>query len=68
MDAEVEMWGPPEFDRYTFIYHFANDNRSFDGMEHLASTQIIHGDNLGIPASSSGFSRIRRTSSFTSGM
>ena len=49
VDAEVEMWGPPEFDRYTFIYHFANDNRSFDGMEHLESTQIIHGGNLGDP-------------------
>jgi len=47
--AEVEMWGPPEFDRYTFIYHFANDNRSFDGMEHLESTQIINGGNLGDP-------------------
>ena len=49
VDAEVEMWGPPDFDRYTFLYHFASDNRSFDGMEHLASTQIINGGNLGDP-------------------
>ena len=47
IDAEVAMWGPPEFDRYTFLYHFASDNRSFDGMEHLTSTQIINGGNLG---------------------
>ena len=39
--AEVAMWGPPEFDSYTFLIHFANDGRSGDGMEHLTSTQII---------------------------
>ena len=49
VDAEVEMWGPPDFDRYTFLYHFAADNKSFDGMEHLVSTQIINGGNLGDP-------------------
>ena len=49
VDAQVEMWGPPDFDRYTFIYHFAADNKSFDGMEHLVSTQIINGGNLGDP-------------------
>ncbi len=49
VDAEVEMWGPPDFDRYTFLYHFASDNKSFDGMEHLVSTQIINGGNLGDP-------------------
>jgi predicted metalloprotease with PDZ domain len=49
VDAEVAMWGTPEFDRYTFIYHFADDNRSFDGMEHLTSTQIIIGGNLSDP-------------------
>jgi predicted metalloprotease with PDZ domain len=35
------MWGPPEFDSYTFLIHFANDGHSSDGMEHLTSTQII---------------------------
>ena len=39
--AEVAMWGPPEFDSYTFLFHFANDGHSSDGMEHLASTQIV---------------------------
>jgi predicted metalloprotease with PDZ domain len=42
VEAEVAMWGPPDFDRYTFLYHFANDGRSGDGMEHLVSTQIIY--------------------------
>ena len=49
VEAEVEMWGPPDFDRYTFLYHFASDNKSFDGMEHLVSTQIINGGSLGDP-------------------
>src|SRR5689334_11973148 len=39
--AETAMWGPPEFDSYTFLIHFANDGHSNDGMEHLTSTQII---------------------------
>jgi len=39
--AETAMWGPPEFDSYTFLVHFANDGHSGDGMEHLTSTQII---------------------------
>lgn len=39
--AEVAMWGPPEFQEYTFLLHFAADDRSGDGMEHLTSTQII---------------------------
>jgi predicted metalloprotease with PDZ domain len=39
--AQVAMWGPPEFEEYTFLIHFAADDRSGDGMEHLNSTQII---------------------------
>lgn len=39
--AETAMWGPPEFDSYTFLIHFAADDHSGDGMEHLTSTQII---------------------------
>ncbi len=39
--AEVAMWGPPEFQEYTFLMHFAADDHSGDGMEHLTSTQII---------------------------
>jgi predicted metalloprotease with PDZ domain len=39
--VETRMWGIPEFDNYTFMVHFAADDRSGDGMEHLNSTQII---------------------------
>jgi predicted metalloprotease with PDZ domain len=39
--AETAMWGPPEFESYTFLVHFAADGHSSDGMEHLTSTQII---------------------------
>jgi predicted metalloprotease with PDZ domain len=39
--AQTSMWGAPDFDSYTFIIHFAADDRSEDGMEHLTSTQII---------------------------
>ena len=35
------MWGPPEFHEYTFLIHYAADDHSGDGMEHLTSTQII---------------------------
>src|SRR2546426_7788754 len=45
--AETAMWGPPEFDSYTFLLHFANDGHSSDGMEHLTSTQVIMPGALG---------------------
>ena len=45
--AQVAMWGPPEFDSYTFLFHFAADDQSGDGMEHLNSTQIIEPGALG---------------------
>jgi predicted metalloprotease with PDZ domain len=45
--AEIAMWGPPEFDSYTFLLHFAADDISGDGMEHLTSTQIIEPGALG---------------------
>ena len=44
--AETAMWGPPEFDSYTFLIHFAADGHSGDGMEHLTSTQIIQAGTL----------------------
>src|SRR6185369_13866089 len=47
--TETAMWGPPEFDSYTFMIHFANDGHSSDGMEHLASTQVIEPGALGDP-------------------
>lgn len=45
--AEIAMWGPPEFETYTFLFHFAADDHSGDGMEHLNSTQIIEPGALG---------------------
>jgi predicted metalloprotease with PDZ domain len=50
VSAEVAMWGTPEFDRYTFMIHFAADDRSYDGMEHLTSTQIIRGGAMTDPS------------------
>lgn len=47
--AETAMWGAPEFDSYTFLIHFAADDRSGDGMEHLTSTQIIQPGALADP-------------------
>jgi len=47
--AETAMWGQPEFDSYTFLLHFAADDRSSDGMEHLTSTQIIEPGALAEP-------------------
>jgi predicted metalloprotease with PDZ domain len=47
--AEVAMWGPPEFEEYTFLIHFAADDHSGDGMEHLTSTQIIQPGALSEP-------------------
>jgi predicted metalloprotease with PDZ domain len=47
--AEVAMWGAPEFEEYTFLIHFAADDRSGDGMEHLTSTQIIQPGALADP-------------------
>lgn len=45
--AETAMWGPPDFDSYTFLIHFAADDTSGDGMEHLTSTQVIEPGALG---------------------
>ncbi len=39
--SEMAMMPAPEFDHYTFIFHFDPDISSGDGMEHLNSTQII---------------------------
>ncbi len=45
--AETAMWGSPEFESYTFLIHFAADDHSGDGMEHLTSTQVIEPGSLG---------------------
>jgi len=47
--AEVAMWGAPEFQEYTFLIHYAADDHSGDGMEHLTSTQIIQPGALSDP-------------------
>jgi predicted metalloprotease with PDZ domain len=47
--AQVAMWGAPEFEEYTFLFHFAADDHSGDGMEHLTSTQIIEPGTLAEP-------------------
>ena len=39
--AEMEMMPAPDFQSYTFIFHFAPDISSGDGMEHLNSTEIM---------------------------
>jgi predicted metalloprotease with PDZ domain len=39
--AEMSMMPEPDFDHYTFLFHFAPDIAAGDGMEHLNSTQII---------------------------
>ena len=39
--AEVATMGAPEFEQYTFLFHFDPNAPRGDGMEHLNSTQII---------------------------
>ena len=39
--AEMALMPAPDFECYTFIFHFAPDISMGDGMEHLNSTQII---------------------------
>ena len=39
--VEMALMPAPDFERYTFIFHFAHDISVGDGMEHLNSTQII---------------------------
>ncbi len=48
--AEVELMGMPEFDQYTFLFHFDPKARRGDGMEHLNSTQIVETGLLADPA------------------
>jgi predicted metalloprotease with PDZ domain len=39
--AEMAMMPAPDFQAYTFIFHFAPDISAGDGMEHLNSTEIM---------------------------
>ncbi len=39
--SEMAMMPDPDFEHYTFIFHFAPDITAGDGMEHLNSTQVV---------------------------
>jgi predicted metalloprotease with PDZ domain len=41
VSAEMEIMPAPDFQAYTFIFHFAPDISAGDGMEHLNSTEIM---------------------------
>ena len=41
VQSETAMMPAPDYDHYTFIFHFDPSIRMGDGMEHLNSTQII---------------------------
>jgi predicted metalloprotease with PDZ domain len=41
VQSEMAMMPGPDFEHYTFIFHFDPDIEAGDGMEHLNSTQII---------------------------
>lgn len=59
--AQTAMMGAPEFDSYTFLFHFAPQNETGgDGMEHLTLTQIILTDTL---ASEDGYNGALGTAS-----
>ncbi len=45
--AEVAMMPAPDYEQYTFLFHFDPTARRGDGMEHLNSTQIIETAALG---------------------
>jgi predicted metalloprotease with PDZ domain len=45
--TEFEVMGPPDFNQYTFLFHFNPYALHGDGMEHLNSTQIVITGNLG---------------------
>lgn len=61
VEAQTAMMGTPDFDSYTFMFHFAPKNETGgDGMEHLSSTQIIETDTL---ASKGGYSGAIETAS-----
>ncbi|HJQ33950.1 MAG TPA: hypothetical protein VJ866_17345 [Pyrinomonadaceae bacterium] len=39
--AETAMMPAPDYEQYTFLFHFDPTSRRGDGMEHLNSTQIV---------------------------
>ncbi|HEX7315470.1 MAG TPA: hypothetical protein VF297_16230 [Pyrinomonadaceae bacterium] len=46
--AETAQMPEPDYDQYTFIFHFDPTARRGDGMEHLNSTQIVETSALGV--------------------
>ena len=45
--AQVSMMPAPDYEQYTFLFHFDPTARRGDGMEHLNSTQVIETAALG---------------------
>ena len=45
--AETNLMGTPDYEGYLFMMHFDPTSQRGDGMEHLASTQIINRQALG---------------------
>jgi predicted metalloprotease with PDZ domain len=45
--AEVALMPEPDYEQYTFLFHFDPTARRGDGMEHLNSTQIVETSALG---------------------
>ena len=45
--AEVGLMPEPDYEQYTFLFHFDPAARRGDGMEHLNSTQIVETSALG---------------------
>ncbi|MFL6255677.1 MAG: M61 family metallopeptidase [Pyrinomonadaceae bacterium] len=45
--AETSMMPAPDYEQYTFLFHFDPTARRGDGMEHLNSTQIVETAALG---------------------
>ncbi len=61
VQAQTAMMPAPDYESYTFIFHFAPRNESGgDGMEHLNSTQIIETETL---ASKAGYEGALSTAS-----
>jgi predicted metalloprotease with PDZ domain len=52
--AEVALMPAPDYEQYTFLFHFDPAARRGDGMEHLNSTQIVENGALSNPETFEG--------------
>jgi predicted metalloprotease with PDZ domain len=52
--AETAMMPEPDYEQYTFLFHFDPTTRRGDGMEHLNSTQIVETGVLANPENFEG--------------